>query len=110
MGAFWDGMLAVVCAVGLALVAWWIFGLLLRPLPGWETKIVLPGRRGGENLEYQVRSFLWLRGLGLVRCPVVIADIDLTPEGRELALRLAARWPDVILWPVNDLPDYLGRS
>ena len=58
MGAFWDGMLAVVCAVGLALVAWWIFGLLLRPLPGWETKIVLPGRRGGENLEYQVRSFL----------------------------------------------------
>lgn len=110
MGAFWDGLLAAACAAGLAFAAWWLFGLMLRPLPGWESKIVLPGRGDGENLEQQVRSFLWLRGLGLVRCPVVIADIDLTREGRELALRLTARWPGVILWPAEDLPDYLGRG
>ena len=110
MGVFWDGLLAAACAVGLAFVAWWLFGLMLRPLPGWEGRIVLPGRGNGETLEQQVRSFLWLRGLGLVRCPVVIADIDLTGEGRELALRLAARWPGVILWPVDDLPDYLSRT
>lgn len=110
MGALWDGLLAAACVVGLGLVAWWLFGLLLRPLPGWEAKIVLPGRGAGEELEQQVRSFLWLRGLGLMRCPVVIADIDLNSEGRELALRLTARWPGVILWPVDDLPDYLSRT
>lgn len=110
MGMLWDGLLAAACAVGLAFVAWWLLGLLLRPLPGWETKIVLPGRGTGEELEQQVRSFLWLRGLGLVRCLVVIADIDLTPEGRELALRLAARWPGVIVWPVSDLADYLSQT
>ena len=110
VGVIWDGLLAAACTAGLALVAWWLFGLMLRPLPGWETKIILPGRGEGEDLEQQVRSFLWLRGLGLVRCPVVIADIDLTPEGRELALRLTARWPGVILWPVDDLPDYVSRT
>ncbi len=110
MGVIWDGLLAAACAVGLAFVLWWSFGLLLRPLPGWEARIVLPGRGAGEELEQQVRSFLWLRGLGLVRCPVIIADIDLTPEGRQLALRLTARWPGVILWPVDDLPDYLSRT
>ena len=110
MGACWDSLLAALCVLGLAFAAWWLFGLMLRPLPGWEGKVILPGRREGERLEQQVRSFLWLRGLGLVRCPVVIADIDLTPEGRELALRLAARWPGVILWPVEDLPDYLSRT
>ena len=110
MGVFWDGVLAAVCALGLALAVWWLFGLLLRPLPGWDVKVVLPGRGEGERLEQQVRSFIWLRGLGLVRCPVVIADIDLTPGGRELALRLVARWPGVILWPVSDLPDYLSRT
>ena len=29
---------------------------------------------------------------------------------RELALRLTARWPGVVLWPASDLPDYIARS
>ena len=63
-----------------------------------------------EKLEQQVRSFLWLRGLGLLRCPIVIADAGLTPAGWELALRLTARWPEVILWPASDLGDYVART
>ncbi len=110
MGTFWDAALAVVCILGLALVGWWLFGLLLRPLPGREAKVVLAGRGGGEALEQQVRSFLWLRGLGLLRCPIVIADVGLTPAGWELALRLTARWPGVILWPVGDLADYIAEG
>ena len=51
MGTFWDILLAVVCAAGLALVGWWLFGLLLRPLPGREARVVLPGRGDGEKLE-----------------------------------------------------------
>ena len=110
MGACWDAATAALCVIGLAIVAWWLFGLMLRPIPGGEARIVLPGRGDGEGLEQQVRSFIWLRGLGLVRCPVVIADLDLTPAGRELALRLALLWPGVVLWPVDDLPDYLRRT
>ena len=109
MGAFWDAALAVICVSGLAFVGWWIFGLLLRPLPGREAKVVISGRGEGEKLEQQVRSFLWLRALGLLRCPIVIADAGLTPAGWELALRLTARWPEVILWPASDLGDYVAR-
>lgn len=109
MGVFLDTALAVVCILGLALAGWWLFGLLLRPLPGREAKIVLPGRGEGEALEQQIRSFLWLRGLGLLRCPIVIADVGLTPAGWELALRLAARWPEVVLWPASDLGGYIAR-
>ncbi len=110
MGVFWDMTLAVACILGLALVGGWLFGLLLRPLPGREAKVVIPGRGEGEELEQLVRSFLWLRGLGLLRCPIMIVDVDLTPAGWELALRLAARWPEVILWPASDLGDYISRT
>ena len=110
MGAFWDTALALLCMLGLAFIGWWLFGLLLRPLPGREAKVVLPGRGEGENLEQLVRSFLWLRGMGLLRCPIVIADLGLTPAGWELALRLTARWPGVILWPVGDLADYIAEG
>ena len=110
MGTFWDILLAVICICGLAFVGWWLFGLLLRPLPGQEVKVVLAGRGDGAALEQQVRCFLWLRGLGLLRCPIVIADVGLTPSGWELALRLTARWPEVILWPASDVGDYISRT
>lgn len=110
MGVFRDAALAAACICGLALVGWWLFGLLLRPLPGREAKVVIPGRGSGEELEQLVRSFIWLRGLGLLRCPIVIADAGLTPAGWELALRLAARWPEVALWPASDLGDYIARN
>ena len=54
-----------------------------------------------------MRAFVWLRSLGLLSCCVVIADLDLTAQGREVALRLALRWPEVVLWPAGDLPDYI---
>ena len=110
MGGFWDIFLAVVCILVLALAGWWLFGLLLRPLPGREARVVLTGQGTGEELEQQVRSFLWLRGLGLLRCPIIIADVGLTPAGWELALRLTARWPEVILWPASDLGDYIAHA
>ena len=110
MGVFWDALLAAACAAGLAFVGWWLFGLILRPLPGREAKIILPGRGEGTDLEQRLRTFIWLRSLGLLRCPVVIADVGLSPAGWELALRLTARWPEVILWPAADLGDYISRT
>ena len=105
MGVFWDGLLAAACAVGLAFVAWWLFGRLLRPIPRQRLYALVAGRGDGTDLEQSVRAFIWLRSLGLLRCPVVIADVDLTARGWEVALRLTARWPDVLLW----LADHLGE-
>ena len=96
-----------VCVLGLALLAWWLFGRLLRPIPGQRVRGLIAGRGDGADLEQSVRAFVWLRGLGLLSCPVVIADVDLTPAGRETALRLAARWPGVALWPAEHLADWL---
>jgi hypothetical protein len=107
---FWlDMVTAGICAVGLAFLAWWLFGRLLRPIPEEDFCVVIPGRGQGEALEQTVRAFVWLRGLGLLNCPVVIANVDLTTQGWEIALRLTARWPGVILWPVGDLGDYISR-
>ena len=110
MGGFWDILLAVICILGLALVGWCLFGLLLRPLPGRRARVVLTGRGEGEDLEQLVRSFLWLRGLGLLRCPIVIADAGLSPAGWELASRLTARWPEVVLWPAAELGNLVDRA
>lgn len=102
-----DVLLAAVCAAGLAACAWWLLGRLLRPIPSRGVFVVLPGRGDGGGLEQSVRAFIWLRSLGLLACPVVIADRSLTPEGREVALRLAARWPDVALWPAGRLEELI---
>lgn len=109
MGFELDVVLAVVCALGLAVAGWWLLGMLLRPMPGDMARLVLPGRGEGEKLEQQVRACMWLRGLGLLSCPVIIADVDLSPRGWELALRLTARWPGVLLWPAAELPGYFSE-
>jgi len=103
-------LLAVLCAAGLAFLSWWLFGRLLRPIPGTVIYAVIPGCGAGNELEQSVRSLVWLRSLGLLRCPVLIADVGLTPAGRELALHLARRWPDVVLWPVQDLGNYIENE
>ena len=107
MGLLIEALLAGLCAAGLAFFSWWLFGRVLRPLPGQGVCALLPGRGDGEGLEQSVRAFVWLRSLGLLSCCVVIADLDLTAQGREVALRLALRWPEVVLWPAGDLPDYI---
>lgn len=110
VGVVWDAALTGICVLGLGFLLWWSVGLVLRPLPGSEARVLIPGRGDGARLEQLVRSLIWLRGLGLLYCPVVIADIDLTPAGRELALHLTARWPDVILWPVGQISEYLAKD
>ncbi len=103
-----DVLIAAVCATGLSACGWWLIGRLLRPIPAGGAFAVIPGHGDGGGLEQSVRAFIWLRSLGLLTCPVVIADGGLTPEGRELALRLSSRWPDVALWPAGHLEDLIS--
>lgn len=105
-----DIVLAALGMLGLFFLAWWIFGRLLRPIPEQQVRALIPGRGDGDGLEQSVRSFIWLRGLGLLNCPIIIADVDLTPQGWEVALRLTVRWPGVVLWPAGHLADCIGRD
>jgi len=105
-----DVFLAVVCALGLSACAWWLMSRLLRPIPSGEPFAVIPGRGDGGGLEQSVRGFVWLRSLGLLNCPLVIADAGLSRLGRETALRLAARWPEVMVWPAAELGELAAFS
>lgn len=110
MGLVKEVFLTAVCVSGLAFLAWWLMGRLLRPIPETCASVVIPGRGAGEVLEQTVRAFIWLRSLGLLHCTLIIADLGLDPDGREIALRLAVRWPEVVVWPVDRLPEYIKEE
>lgn len=104
MSLYLETVLATMCVLGLAGVAWWLLGRLLRPIPEKTTRIFVAGRSDGAQLEQTVRGFLWLRSLGLLTCPIVIVDVDLNARGHELALELAAKWPGIMVWPLVHVP------
>lgn len=78
-----EAALALLCALGVGSLLWLLFGLLVRPARGREPWVVLPGRGPGEDLE-----------AGL----------------RQLALRLALRWPWVICCPPGELEEWLREA
>ena len=98
----WEIVLTVLCLMGLGLLAWCLLGRLVCPVPGQEGRAVLEGQGDGGGLEQSVRALMWLRSLGLLRCPVVIVDLGLDREGLAVARRLALRWPVVDLYRPED--------
>ena len=108
MGILGEILLTALCVLGLSLAGWWLTGRLLRPIPHSAVYAVIPCRGDGDGMEQTVRALVWLRSLGLLNCPVILMDAGLSPMGRETALRLALRWPDVILWPAEDLKTYIS--
>ena len=104
---FW----ATAAVLAAAALSWWCLGLLLRPAERTgRVLVVIPGRDGGLHLEQTVRLWVWLLSLGLWSGEIVIADLDLTPEGRELALHLASRWEPVVLRPADQLWDCMEHT
>ena len=98
----WEIVLTVLCLMGLGLLVWCLMGRLVCPVPGQEVLAVLEGQGDGGGLEQSVRALMWLRILGLLRCPVVIVDLGLDREGLAVAQRLALRWPVVDLYRPED--------
>ena len=103
MRILWEGLLTLLAAMGLALLGWVLFGRMVCPVPGGELVVILPGRDDGSTLERNVRGLMWLRGLGLLRCPVVIADAGLNPDGVRLAQLLASRWSGISVIPAEEM-------
>ena len=103
----WEAVLATLCVLILIGMVWWLLGRTLRPIPGKKARIFLAGRGDAEQLEQSIRGFMWLRGLGLLHCPIVIVDVDLNQQGYELALHLAGKWSGIAVWPLSHVPDDL---
>ncbi len=88
-----------------------LFGRLVAPVGGrggGEAYVVLPARGAGETLEHDVTGLLWLRGSGMARFTVLIADGGLNEEGRKLALLLSQRESGVELWTLEELGERIG--
>ena len=71
-------VLGTLAAFGAWSILWALSGWLLPG--GQEGALIEPGRPG-ETEATVVRRYLWLRGLGLLRQPLVVVDLGLTePE------------------------------
>ncbi len=74
----WQLLLSVFAAFGLVCALWAMFGFLLPVCrEGW---LLYPGRTGKLTF---VQVYLWLRGMGLLRCPLILADLGLSETERK---------------------------
>lgn len=108
MGVFWEGVLTFFSVFGLIMLIWVLFGRMLRPISSRGICILLPGQGGGEGLEGMLRGVIWLRSLGLLCCPVIIADMGLEQEGKVLAEQLTRQWSQVYWCPAEELGENLS--
>ena len=65
---------------------------------------------GGEELELQVRSLMWLQECGMLCGRVVIADGGLDEVGRAVVVRLSVRYPGLTLCNAGELPQWLNKK
>lgn len=94
-GYFW---IAALAAFGLLSVLWALFGWLLPACRrGW---LLYPGR--SEDLSF-VGIYLWLRGMGIVRCPLILADLGLSDAEKQ---RLSEKGIEIC--SPSELPERLG--
>ena len=100
----------ILCAALLAALlfaALWVRWRLFLPLGGPRLYAVVLAAGDGAALETQVRAYCLLRGWGLLRAPLLLADAGLSAEGRALAARLAEFDDDILLCPAGSLPEVL---
>lgn len=93
----WMLILAVLAAFGVLSICWALFGWFLPACQdGW---LLFPGKSGSCGF---VGIYLWLRGAGILKCPLVLADFDLSePEKRffqdqGIEVRSLAELPDCL--------------
>lgn len=98
-----DGVLVLLGLAGMFCLACGLFCRLLLPDSPYGTWAVVWGSGAGEELEQRVRGLMWLQSCGLLRCTVVVADGGLDETGRALAVRLAARYPTLVLCSRQEL-------
>ena len=83
-----------------------VAGLFLLPLP---RGMITVWRIGGScaDLEHRVRAYAYLRRLGIVCAPLVLADCGLDQPSASFAQSIAKRFDGVVLIPAEDLELYI---
>lgn len=91
-------VVAVLAAFGVLSLLWALFGWLLPVCrEGW---ILCPGKPGELSAVY---VFLWLRSVGLVKCPLVLVDLGLSREERACLTEKG-----IEIWGLAELSERLG--
>ena len=74
----WYFLVGTLAAFGALCALWVSFGWLLSAC--WDGCLVYLGKRGKPGF---VSIYLWLRNLGVVRCPLIVIDQGLTETEQE---------------------------
>ena len=90
-------MVLLLSMVFCTLIGTW-YSRVLSPDTEQDTWAVVRGFGSGNGLEQRVRSLMWLRSCGLLRCRVILVDRGLDADGRRLAVQLVRRWPELEIW------------
>lgn len=95
-----DILLALALVLALAIFGTLCVARALFPCNGLYLMVLAQG--DGENLQEKLYALMWLRGLGLLSCPIYLVNRGLSSEGLLLVEHLSARWPQVSLWTEGD--------
>ena len=82
-------LICTLAAAGLLFFAWSLFAWLLLPLPD-DTVTILCLTEQTEDLERQIRSFVFLKNSSILRGRLLVADLQQNEQVSALARRLCA--------------------
>lgn len=102
-------LLCALLTAALLLLACLVLAWLLLPLRPGRCVCLLFGEGDGAELEQACRACLFLRGLGLLRQPLVVVDLGLNEAGRRLAEALTKLDDSILLLSCAELTAYLAR-
>ena len=91
---------AILAAAIVLLLLWMLRGAVLLPVRlGKELSLtlVLRASGSGDGLEQAVRALLWMMENGTLSGTIVIEDAGLSPEAREAAALLQARYDRIYI-------------
>ena len=102
-------LLCALLTAALLLLACLGLAWLLLPLRPGRCVCLLLGEGDGADLEQACRACLFLRGLGLLRQPLVVVDLGLSEAGRRLAEALTRLDDSILLLSREELSAWLAR-
>ncbi|MBQ9980714.1 MAG: hypothetical protein IJP23_06625 [Oscillospiraceae bacterium] len=94
MGIFTEVLIAVLAAIGIATVAWLLWGLTVLPIRGCGGKrltIILPAGRA-EELSRAAEGILYLESMGIIDADLAICGDELDEEAMETAKKILRRF------------------